>query len=60
MQLYNQSVGLFTDLYQLSMSYGYWKAGLEYKEAVFQLFFAVLLFRGDLLLQQGLKPPLIL
>jgi len=27
-QIYNQSLALLTDLYQLTMSYGYWKNGL--------------------------------
>jgi nicotinate phosphoribosyltransferase len=30
---------LFTDLYQLTMACGYWKAGVTDKEAVFHLFF---------------------
>jgi len=30
---------LLTDLYQLTMAYGYWKSGQQEKEAVFQLFF---------------------
>ncbi len=36
--IYDQSLTLLNDFYQLSMIYGYWKAGLEKKEAVFQLF----------------------
>ena len=30
--LYNDSLALLTDLYQLTMAYGYWKAGLDKKE----------------------------
>ena len=30
---------LLTDLYQLTMAYGYWKSGVPEKEAVFHLFF---------------------
>ena len=30
-QFYKQSLALLTDLYQLTMSYGYWKAGLDNK-----------------------------
>ena len=40
MSIYNQSLALLTDFYQLSMSYGYWKAGLDQRESVFHLFFA--------------------
>src|SRR5919198_6291388 len=29
---------LMTDLYQLTMAYGYWRAGVKDKEAVFHLF----------------------
>jgi nicotinate phosphoribosyltransferase len=29
---------LLTDLYQITMAFGYWKTGLEAKEAVFHLF----------------------
>ena len=38
-QLYSQSLALLTDLYQLTMAYGYWKAGTDRREAVFQLSF---------------------
>lgn len=35
--IYNTSLALLTDLYQLTMAYGYWKAGLADQEAVFHL-----------------------
>jgi len=35
----NSSLALVTDLYQLTMAYGYWKAGLHEREAVFNLYF---------------------
>jgi len=38
-QLYRQSLTLLTDLYQLTMAYGYWKHGIAEREAVFHLFF---------------------
>ena len=33
------SPALLTDLYQLTMAYGYWKEGMRDKEAVFHLTF---------------------
>jgi nicotinate phosphoribosyltransferase len=38
-ELYRPSLALLTDLYQLTMAYGYWKTGVKDKEAVFNLFF---------------------
>jgi len=38
-QLYRPSLGLLTDLYQLTTAYGYWKHGLTERESVFHLFF---------------------
>lgn len=37
--LANNSLGLVTDLYQLTMAYGYWKTNLHEREAVFTLCF---------------------
>jgi nicotinate phosphoribosyltransferase len=37
--LYGQSLALLTDLYQLTMAYGYWKLGVGAREAVFHLSF---------------------
>jgi len=37
--LYARPLALLTDLYQLTMAYGYWKAGMTRKEAVFHLSF---------------------
>jgi nicotinate phosphoribosyltransferase len=37
--IYRHSLGLLTDLYQLTMAQGYWKTGREDLEAVFHLFF---------------------
>ncbi|WP_202798030.1 hypothetical protein [Rickettsiella massiliensis] len=34
-QLYRTSLSLLTDFYQLTMAYGYWKAGIHEREAVF-------------------------
>lgn len=52
---YGQSLTLLTDLYQLTMSYGYWKAGLESNEAVFHLFFRKRPFQGGFTIAAGLE-----
>lgn len=52
---YTQSLALLTDLYQLTMSYGYWKAGLESKEAVFHQFFRRAPFHGGFTIAAGLE-----
>lgn len=54
-KLYGQSLALLTDLYQLTMSYGYWKAGLDKKEAVFHLFFRKRPFQGGFTVAAGLE-----
>lgn len=53
--VYGQSLSLLTDLYQLTMSYGYWKAGLANKEAVFHLFFRRTPFHGGFTIAAGLE-----
>jgi len=53
--IYDQSLSLLTDFYQMTMSYGYWKAGLERKEAVFQLFFRKTPFKGGFTIAAGLE-----
>lgn len=55
LHIYNQSLSLLTDFYQLSMSYGYWKAGLDNKESVFQLFFRKTPFNGGFTIASGLE-----
>ena len=37
--LYKPSLMLLTDLYQLTMAYGYWKCGMADHEAVFSMSF---------------------
>lgn len=51
---YSDSLALLTDLYQLTMCYGYWKAGLENRESVFHLFFRKRPFQGGFTIAAGL------
>ena len=51
---YNQSLALLTDLYQLTMAYGYWKAGVDGQEAVFHLTFRQHPFQGGFAIACGL------
>ena len=53
--LYGNSVSLLTDLYQLTMAYGYWKTGIEDKEAVFNLYFRKHPFGGGYTIACGLQ-----
>ncbi len=50
------SLALLTDLYQLTMAYGYWKDGRAEQESVFHLFFRRAPFRGGYALACGLEP----
>src|ERR1700744_3442920 len=45
---------LLTDLYQLTMAYGYWKSGKADQEAVFHLLFRQQPFKGGFTLSCGL------
>lgn len=56
--LYQDSLGLLTDLYELTMGYGYWKSGLIDREAVFQLFFRKYPFEGTYALCAGMETAL--
>jgi len=47
---------LLTDLYQLTMAYGYWKTGRANDEAVFNLFFRKAPFGGGYTVACGLAP----
>ena len=63
-KLYDTSLSLLTDLYQVTMAYGYWKAGmargkpgytaLPEKEAVFNLYFRKNPFGGGFTVSGGL------
>ncbi|HWH69248.1 MAG TPA: nicotinate phosphoribosyltransferase, partial [Candidatus Sulfotelmatobacter sp.] len=50
--------GLLTDLYQLTMAYGYWQSGTAEKEAVFHLIFRKHPFHGGFTLACGLADAL--
>ena len=52
--LYNSSLVLLTDFYQLTMAYGYWQAGMHDQEAVFHLSFRKIPFRGGYAICAGL------
>lgn len=54
--LYRHSLSLLTDLYQITMAYGYWKSGLQDREAVFHLFFRKNPFQGGFAVAAGLGP----
>jgi nicotinate phosphoribosyltransferase len=47
---------LLTDLYQLTMAYGYWKSGRAERPAVFELFFRRAPFKSGFTLAAGLEP----
>lgn len=54
-RIYRENLALATDLYQLTMSYGYWKTGAHTKEAVFNLFFRRHPFQGGYTVACGLN-----
>jgi len=51
---YNSSLALLTDLYQITMAYGYWKSEMTEQEAVFNLFFRKNPFNGGYTIAGGL------
>jgi len=50
------SLALLTDFYELTMAYGYWRAGMVRREAAFHLFFREEPFGGDYAIAAGLAP----
>jgi nicotinate phosphoribosyltransferase len=56
--VYRPSLALLTDLYQLTMAYGYWKSGLDDREAVFHLSFRKHPFDGGFAVACGLSSAL--
>ncbi|MDF2773807.1 MAG: pncB2 [Geminicoccaceae bacterium] len=49
---------LLTDLYELTMALGYWRAGRAEQEAAFHLYFRTVPFRGGYTIACGLEPAL--
>lgn len=54
-RLYQHNLTLLTDLYQLTMAYGYWKNRYYHHDAVFHLFFRKNPFKGDFAIAAGLE-----
>ncbi len=52
-------MALLTDLYQLTMAYGFWKTGIKDKEAVFHLFFRRNPFQGGYAIACGLEDAIL-
>lgn len=53
--IYSTSLALLTDLYELTMAYGYWKLGLADREAVFTLTYRRRPFQGSFAITAGLE-----
>ncbi len=53
-KLYKPGFGLLTDLYQLTMAYGYWKQGWHDRRSIFHLFFRRAPFGGRFAMASGL------
>jgi nicotinate phosphoribosyltransferase len=57
--LYKQSLALLTDLYQLTMCYGYWKSGFTSHESIFHLYFRKNPFLGGFTVAAGLESAIV-
>jgi nicotinate phosphoribosyltransferase len=58
LDIYGTSLSLLTDLYQLTMACGYWKAGVCEREAVFHLTYRRPPFGGGFAIAAGIAPAL--
>jgi nicotinate phosphoribosyltransferase len=56
MEIHRTSLALHTDLYELTMAQGYWKASVADTEAAFHLFFRKCPFGGGFAVSCGLGP----
>ena len=54
-KVYQPSLALLTDLYQITMAYGYWQSNLADREAVFHLFYRKKPFNGGYAISCGLE-----
>lgn len=54
-QLYRTKLSLLTDLYQITMAYGYWEQKIYDRPAVFHLFFRKNPFKGNYAIACGLQ-----
>jgi len=54
-KIYQTSLSLLTDFYELSMAYGYWKSGRAEMESVFSLYFRNNPFKGGFTIAAGLS-----
>ena len=54
----HHSLALLTDLYELTMAYGYWRLGKSEQEATFHLFFREPPFAGGYAVSAGIGPAL--
>lgn len=52
----NDNLAMLTDLYQLTMAYGYWRSGMADRQAAFHLFFRSNPFAGGYVVAAGLQP----
>ena len=54
MEIYSSKMALATDLYQITMAYGYWKSGKSEDKAVFHLFYRKNPFKNNYVIACGL------
>lgn len=57
-EVYKVGFGLLTDFYEITMAYGYWKAGIAERRAAFHLVFRQNPFGGGFTVACGIEPAL--